>query len=91
MALCKTLTQFVCANMGLEGLHRSGKAGSKVKVQEKNNSRGYRAGLSVCSVEKTVEWVLLWPKFLVTKKSKLALEGTFVIGEDIMRAHLAVS
>ena len=53
--------------------------------------RGYSAGLSVCSVEKIVECVLLWPKFLDTMKSELALEETFVIGEDIMRAHLAVS
>lgn len=35
--------------------------------------------------------VLLWPKFLDTKKSELAVEQTFVIGEDIMRAHLTVS
>jgi len=53
--------------------------------------RGYSAGLSVCLAEQIVECVLLWHKFLATKKSKLALEQTFVICEDIMRAHLAVS
>lgn len=59
--------------------------------EEKNNLRGYSAHLSVCVVEKIVERVLLWPKFLDAKKSELALEETFVIGEDIMRAHLTVS
>lgn len=48
-------------------------------------------GWFVCSVEKFVEYVLLWPKFLDPEKTKLALEETFVIDEDIMRAHLTVS
>lgn len=48
-------------------------------------------GLSACSVENTVEPVLQWPKFLAMKKCKLALEETFVMGEDVMRAPLAAS
>lgn len=44
-----------------------------------------------CLVEKSVECVLLWPKFLDTEKTKLSLEETFVIAEDIIRAHLTVS
>lgn len=49
-------------------------------------------GLSVCSLENAVfRPVLLWPKFLDMKKSRLALEETFVMGEDVMRAPLVLS